>query len=418
MKCDTFAETFPNSVPPPLFYVMALRIHSQVRGGALDFTVRGIITGHLDVIGRTKPVSLNLEGLPWPDLAGHRLSFHRGEHVDDLPAGEGFHSVQEGSAGDMTASHKVKIPDRPIEEWVRLPHDERPHTWGNCLYLEWFSMRNGRVVLESTDFTLLIDPVAAWAMEPDDRPGGPPLPFDFPDDATSLEDYLPPEDDSQRSAAEIEADREAARMDLLLDRIGARMDREGDDAKLDQIMEEERERLRIELGEPEPEPLTPEEEDERDRWIEEMNAIAREAENAMDEDDEDDVDHPLVTRTSDYALALWRELVGDIRHRTELPHEHPFVAITDGVTFAGVKLAGALQSSMRRSEWPPDPLYAGDSLVRLKKARGHLHDALGGLKAAESDGLLRGPRLDGIDREVRAILAEVERLISEIREVL
>ena len=92
--------------------------------------------------------------------------------------------------------------------------------------------------------------------------------------------------------------------------------------------------------------------------------------------------------------------------------------ITDGVTFAGVKLAGALHSSMRRGEWPPDPLYAGDSLVRLKKARGHLHDAIAGLKAAADDGLLGGVRLDEIDREVRGILAEVEQLISEIRGIL
>lgn len=398
---------------------MALRIHSQVRGGVLDFTVRGTVTGRLEVIGREEAVILDLQGLPWPDLAGHRLSFHRPPHENDSPAHEGFHPRQEGAVGDMTASRRVKIPDRPIEEWVRLPDEERQFTWGNSLYLEWHSSRNGRVVLESTDFVLSIDPIAAWTMGPEDRPGGPVVEFDpFIREPVDLESYLPPEDDTPRSAAEIEADREAARMNLLLDRIGARMDREGDDADFSQIMDEERERLRIELGEPEPEPLTEEEEEERARWIEEMNAAALEAENSMDEDEEEDVEHPLVARTTDYGITLWRELIENIEKKAALSPEHPFVEITEGVTFAGVKLAGALHSSMRRGEWPPDPLYAGDSLVRLKKARSHLHDALAGLKSAAGDGLLGGVRLDEIDREVHGILAEVEKLISEIRRVL
>jgi hypothetical protein len=399
---------------------MALRIDSNVRSGALDFTVRGTVTGHLDVIGRDEPVRLRLQGLPWPDLAGHRLTFHRAARVDDEPVHEGFQSEQAGSVGDMTASRKVKIPDRPIEEWIRLPAAERQHTLGNCLYLEWFSTRNGRVVLESTDYELSLDPVAAWVMGPDDRPGGPRTDFQpFDTEPLDLDDYLEPEDETPRSEAEIEADREAARMDLLLDRIGARMEREGEDADYAQIMEEERERLRRELGEPEPEPLTPEEEEERSRWIEEMNAAMLDAENSMDEEEEEeDVDHPLVVRTTDYAIGLWRELVGNIEKKATLTPEHPFVEITDGVTFAGVKLAGALQSSMRRGEWPPDPLFAGDSLVRLKKARGHLHDALAGLKAAENDGLLGGIRLDEIGREIRGILAEVEILIADIRRIL
>lgn len=396
---------------------MAFRIHSHVRSGNLDFTVRGIVTGRLELIGREEAVTLDLQGLPWPDLAGHRLSFHRPPHENDSPAHEGFHPHQEGAVGDMTASRKVKVPDRPIEEWLSLPHEARQFTWGNSLYLEWHGIRNGRVVLESTDFVLSIDPIAAWTMGPDDRQGGPVVEFDpFTREPADLESYLPPEDDTPLSAAEIEADREAARMNLLLDRIGARMDREGDDADFSQIMEEERERLRIELGEPELEPLTPEEEEERARWIEEMNA-ALEADDSMD-DEEEEVTHPLVVHTTEYAIILWRDLIGNIEKKAALSPEHPFVEITDGVTFAGVKLAGALQSSMRRGEWPPDPLFAGDSLVRLKKARSHLQDALIGLKAAMDDGLVGGARLDEVDREVRWILAEVERLISEIRSVL
>ena len=64
-------------------------------------------------------------------------------------------------------------------------------------------------------------------------------------------------------------------MELLLDRVSARIEREGhEEGKFEQILDEERARLRRERGEPEePEP-PPEQEAERAAWIEEMNAIA------------------------------------------------------------------------------------------------------------------------------------------------
>ena len=49
------------------------------------------------------------------------------------------------------------------------------------------------------------------------------------------------------------------------------------------IYEEEREKLRKERGEPEPEPLTPEQEEERNAWIDEMNRVAEEALREMEE---------------------------------------------------------------------------------------------------------------------------------------
>jgi len=36
--------------------------------------------------------------------------------------------------------------------------------WGNCLYLEWFSQANGRVVIESTAYRLTIEGEPAWEM--------------------------------------------------------------------------------------------------------------------------------------------------------------------------------------------------------------------------------------------------------------
>ncbi|MCX6962194.1 MAG: hypothetical protein NTZ08_07065 [Verrucomicrobia bacterium] len=56
-------------------------------------------------------------------------------------------------------------------------------------------------------------------------------------------------DDEPQSRLEAEADSESARMNLLLDRIQARMLRkDADPEDFDEIWDEERERLRIERG--------------------------------------------------------------------------------------------------------------------------------------------------------------------------
>ena len=67
-----------------------------------------------------------------------------------------------------------------------------------------------------------------------------------------------PDADAPQSGIEAEADREDARMSALLDRIQARIEREGSgNIDFDTIYEEEKERLQTERGEPPPVPLTP-----------------------------------------------------------------------------------------------------------------------------------------------------------------
>jgi len=69
-----------------------------------------------------------------------------------------FWQEQRGGAGDITASRKVRVFDMPIEEaYPRLKKKlPVPEHMANCLYIEWFSHRNGRVVIESTDCKLTI----------------------------------------------------------------------------------------------------------------------------------------------------------------------------------------------------------------------------------------------------------------------
>jgi len=422
---------------------MAWRIDEFLVKGEVDNRVRGWVTGRLWFTGREEPVVLELEGNAWRDMAGHVLRFTNPE-PKPARAGEWAHfpARQRGVVGDITASRKVKVPDCSMDELMGYFEAKKPFPWhwGNSLYLEWHSETNGRVVIESASYTLELDAEAAWTMdeaeEQAQREANGRAMMGFMErleravEAAGTE--APVDDDAYdtpTSEEEAEADAEAARMDLLLDRVTARMEREAlAPEEWERVMDEERARLRRERGEPEPEPLTPEQEAERAEWIAEVNAAGEQAladaeaddwkEGAgegFDDDDEDE--HPLLVRIG----ALTHRLMDEVEERGWLkeadPREHPLRELVEGVMIANGKLAGAL-GSKSEDEWPPEKLFAGSVLVRLKKARGHLRDALAGLAAADEQGLAEPVWRAEVRTETSGVLEVVERLIAEVRAVL
>src|SRR6266516_1344066 len=54
---------------------MAFRIHESVVRGEIDNRVKGIVRGKIWVEARAEPVTLELKGNAWPDLAGCLLTF-------------------------------------------------------------------------------------------------------------------------------------------------------------------------------------------------------------------------------------------------------------------------------------------------------------------------------------------------------
>jgi len=409
---------------------MAWRLHDQVILGEIDNRTRGRVTGRIWLVERQEPLELDLAGDAWRDLAGSRLFFRNPKPQPGRTDGLAAH--QAGVSGDMTASRKVRVPEVDIAEMIRLASAglDYPWHWGNSLYLEWFSAANGRIVIESSAYELTLDGAPAWVMSPAEdeerqRANRRAL-SDFlrlwggagdPDAAelTAAED-----DDEPQSAAEAEADAEDARQNLLLDRIARRIEQEGRDGDdFERILEEERARLRRERGEPEPEPPTPDEEEEQRVRIEEMNAIAAEAEAEFEQTGgPEHFDHPLVVRCRNLALEISRGTDRSEADGTPLHREHPVCEIRDGVMIASGKLAGALNQFAADDDWPPDPLFAGHTLVRLKKARRHLRDALLGLDAADEHDLLTINWRTVTRAEVLLLLAGVEDLITEVRAVL
>ncbi len=413
---------------------MARRIDEQLIRGEIDNRVRGRVTGRLWLVGRAEPVELDLEGDPWRDVAGHLFTFTNPAPREGRPdALDGLSSVQRGRVGDITASRRVKVPDCTHDELRALLAAGRPFPWhwGNCLYLEWHGDTDGRVVIESAAYRIEIASDPAWATT--EGEDGSRRAADQRSDLESLQRLASArptageEDEAPACDAEATADAEQARIDLLIDRVEARIARAidaGEEPDFERIMEEERARLRRERGEPEPPPPTPEEAAEQAEWIQEMNAAAEaalrdgESDRWKTEGYADDRWHPLVRRC--HALTL--RVRADVRARGWLGDregpEHPLRMVLNGVMIAGGKLAGALGRVCDASDWPPDALFAGSALTRLKKAREHLRDALAGLDAADEQGLADAEWRGEVRGETTEILDEVIRLIGEVRAVL
>ena len=144
---------------------MAWRLRSSVVRGEIDNRVKGIVTGKVWLEGRDEPVVLKLEGNGYRDVAGCLFTFENpvpqvgDEHTDLFPE-------QAGAIGDYTASRKVRAFDIPVDEALAMIRrgEKPPEHMANCLYLEWFSERNGRVVIESYDYeTKIVD--TAWSLD-------------------------------------------------------------------------------------------------------------------------------------------------------------------------------------------------------------------------------------------------------------
>lgn len=143
---------------------MAYRIEAQVERGVIDCRVRGRVTGRIWLTGQDDPVQLFLDGMPWRDLAGHRLEF---VNPDPKQPSESYLAEDQiGCVGDITASRKVRVPDCSMREMFRLSKlgQAFPWHWANSMYLEWFSEANGRVVIETANYRLMIDAEPTWSM--------------------------------------------------------------------------------------------------------------------------------------------------------------------------------------------------------------------------------------------------------------
>lgn len=214
-----------------------------------------------------------------------------------------------------------------------------------------------------------------------------------------------------RPLTEAEAEAEYARSELLLQRVQARIRREGRQLCA-RLLREEIDRLRRERGEPEP---TPEELAERDEWLAEMNRIAVEVTSAPQLDGvEEETRHPLVEAVVELALGMRQTAIAEQWPTEGVGPEHPILELFDSTLCAGPKLAGVLDTG----DWPPDLELCGHAIVRLKRAREFLEDALRAAESCREEKLIRAELLQPWTKRLSGFVAQVDDLIAELRERL
>ena len=409
---------------------MAWRIDEAVIRGEIDNRVRGRVTGRIWFAGRVEPMELKLTGDCWRDMAGRQLEFTNPEpKPGDL---DGMPTLQAGSVGDITASRKVKVPDIPMDQIGEYYAAKKPFPWhwGNSLYLEWYSESNGRVVIESASYQLKIVGDAAWEMSEQEeehqrKANGAAINgfMEQLDEALGAEDptdYTVTSEDpadeehlawGEKPQTEAEAAQVQAWGDRLVDRIHARLNREGEEANYQVIMEEELARLRQEHGEPDP---TPEQIIRYEKWLEEMNRVGREAVDDLESSEALENEHPLATKAQELALQVMTETEERGWLSLSEHEEHPVAELVDTMFKASVKFAGALNGH----NGPIKIDECASTIVRLIKGRVYLDDALRAMESCQEQKLVEMSWLAVVLVEVIDLAHDADEIIAELRERL
>jgi hypothetical protein len=387
---------------------MAFRIHDSVVRGEIDNRVKGIVRGRIWIEGRAEPVVLELAGNAHPDLAGCLLTFTNPQKRIPHPGLDSLHPMQRGTIGDLTASRKVRVPAVPIEEFLNWPKDmgRPPSRWANCLYLEWFSEANGRVVIESADYELTIS-APEWRLTPEEDAER------AKQAAAGMQDFMGKLTEAiekhQRGQKPHDEEWDEHDYEKFMKECDARTDKYGELLEKYGDSDEAQEIIAREMGwERE---LTEEEAEEEERRVEEINRACAEGLNepAPEPDphregidwirtEDGDVRHPLQHRCSESGMRFWDAVDELDLERLEDKDLDQFIF---EYQTTGAKLAGAL-NGIARGEGFHDPAF---TVACLKRALDHLHKSQAGLEAVAPKKLLP-----------EAIVIEARRELFEIRE--
>lgn len=397
---------------------MAFRIQDSVVRGEIDNRVKGIIRGKIWLVDRAEPLKLDLKGNAWQDLAGCLLTFTNPKKAVTHYTLDSLQSVQKGTIGDLTASRKVRVFNVPHEEAMEMYRrkEKPPEHMANCLYLEWYSEANGRVVIESADYNLTISP-PEWTLTPQDEQERAQQAASGMDGFmqklnSAIEKHKRGQKDPEEEWDEHDYEKFFRESDARTDKYKELQEKYGDS-------EDAREKIGREMGWIRD--LTPEEAEERERHIEEMNAACEEALNEPEpepdparegidwiRDEHGHLAHPLQHRCFESALkynSIAKELGLEDSEDKDLG-DFLFEFQT-----TGVKLAGAL-GSIADGVAMPDP---GFTVAYLKRALDHLHKSQAGLEAVAPKKLLPETTVAEARKELFEIREGILRLMDEFR---
>ncbi|HXR05468.1 MAG TPA: hypothetical protein VN836_12250 [Verrucomicrobiae bacterium] len=397
---------------------MAFRIHDSVVRGEIDNRAKGIIRGKIWVEGRAEPVVLELKGNAWPDLAGCLLTFTNPQKRVPDPHLDSLHPMQRGTIGDLTASRKVRVFDIPMPEaYLMCKRGEKPpEHMANCLYLEWFSEANGRVVIESADYELNISAPEWRLTAEEDAERAKQAAAGMDDFMRKLTEAI---EQHQRGQKDPEAEWDEHDYEKFMKECDARTDKYMELQEKYGGSPEAEEKIAKEMGWTHE--LTGEEVEAEQQRIEEMNRACEEAADEPPPEPEPhregidwirtkkgDVRHPLQQRCFESAIKVWHEC--DELGLAESPDEDLQQFVFEFQT-TGVKLGGALDGLAHGRGYRDDAF----TVAYLKRALDHLHKAQTGLEAVALKKLLPEKMVTGARKELFEIREGILKLMDEFR---
>jgi hypothetical protein len=403
---------------------MAWRIHDSVIRGEIDNREKGVVRGHLWLDGLDGPAELMLRGNACKDLAGCLLTFENPLKTVKLPVDAGISPKQTGSIGDLTASRKVRVYDVPLDEAMEMTQQGQrpPEHLANCLYLEWFSDSNGRVVVESADYRLTIsEPL--WRLTPEEETSR------LDEAAQGFTGFIGKLNNALEAAkTEFHEDKEwnefdyekfmkesDARTDKYMELVDKYQDHPDADAIIAQEMGWESTATTGEAsrydgeGEDDEGPLL--DADEINRVTEEALDLEPDpATKGVDwiQTPDGDIRHPLRHRCTETSVRLWKKCtdLGLDQHGDADLHRFTFE-----FQCTGAKLAGALDGLAYHAGLD-DPAFI---VARLKRALDHLHRSLAGLEAVAAKSLIPAELAADDRAELFGIREEILRLMAHFR---
>jgi hypothetical protein len=397
---------------------MAFRIHDSIVRGEVDNRVKGAVRGKIWMEGRAEPLILEQKGNAWPDLAGSLLTFTNPQKRFVDPHLDAINPVQRGTIGDLTASRKVRVFDVPLEEALEMIRRKQkpPEHMANCLYLEWFSEANGRVVIESADYELSIS-APEWRMTPEEdaeraRTAAEGMTGFMKKLTEAIEQHQRGQKDPEEEWDEHDYEKFLKECDARTDKYGELLDKYGDS-------DEAEAKIAREMGWDRPD--DPDSEDDDRLSVDELNAICAEAaDEPLPEpeperegidwirDERGELHHPLQRRCFESAVKFWKQA-------DELGLEKLANADLDQFIFefqtTGAKLAGAL-NPIARGFGLPEPAF---TVAYLKRALDHLHRSQAGLEAVAPRKLLPEMMVVEARKELFEIREGILKLMDELR---
>ncbi len=397
---------------------MAFRIHDSVVRGEIDNRVKGLVRGKIWIHGREEPVVLELKGNAWPDLAGCLLKFTNPSKPDPHPHLETLNPIQEGQIGDITASRKVRVFDIPFEDaYAMCKRGEKPpEHMANSLYMEWFSQQNGRVVIESAEYQLEISE-PEWRLTAEEneeraRQADDGMSWFMRKISEAIEEQELGRKHPEAEWDEYDYEKFMKECDARTDQYLELLDKYGDSA-------EGEDKIAEEMGWAEEMP--PEEAEEAERRIEEMNRACEEALNEPSPSPEPhregidwirtadgDIRHPLQHRCFASAMRFMDECEALGLDKGDDSDLEQFIF---EFQTAAVKLGGALDG-VAEGRGPSAPAFM---VAYLKRALDHVHKSQAGLEAVAPKKLLPEETVADARKELFEIREGILKLMDEYR---